>query len=212
MKTSAEPTNITDNDQNSSEKRPYNSPLRKQQSADTRQRIITAGAELAHEFTSWDWKNLTFRSVSERAGVSERTVYRYFSTEQKLRNAVIQHLIDDTGLNMKEIDLANFKELTKLMLDNLSAFTRPPEPEVDPAFTSIAEERRTALMNAVTNETPDWEKQKQAMAAAMLDVLWNPATFDQLVMSWGFETHQATDAIGWMIDLAEDAIRKGNKP
>jgi AcrR family transcriptional regulator len=52
--------------------------LRQQKAAGTRQRIVKAGSELAHESASWDWKALTYRAVAERAEVGERTVYRHF--------------------------------------------------------------------------------------------------------------------------------------
>src|SRR5436305_10897149 len=57
--------------------RRYDSPLRRERAAQTRDSIISAGAELVHEFSSWDWRKLTIRAVAERAGVHERTVYRH---------------------------------------------------------------------------------------------------------------------------------------
>ena len=49
------------------ERRPYDSPVRRQRAAETRERIIAAGAELLHEFAVWNWRALTVRSVAERA-------------------------------------------------------------------------------------------------------------------------------------------------
>src|SRR5262245_58672451 len=57
--------------------RRYDSVVRRERAAQTRDRIVAAGSELAHEFASWDWKPLTFRAVADRAGVGERTVYRH---------------------------------------------------------------------------------------------------------------------------------------
>ena len=53
------------------QRRGYNSPVRRQQSAETRERIIAAGAELVHGFPAWDWKNLSAAAVGEHAGISE---------------------------------------------------------------------------------------------------------------------------------------------
>ena len=39
-------------------KRRYNSPLRQQQAAATRERIVAAGAKLVHSYPAWDWTNL----------------------------------------------------------------------------------------------------------------------------------------------------------
>ena len=90
------------------EKRAYNSAVRQQQSNETRELIITSGVKLAHEFPAWDWKNLTFRAVGECAGISERTVYRYFSTEQALKDAVMQRLVKESGINLNALSLAAF--------------------------------------------------------------------------------------------------------
>jgi len=42
--------------------------------------VIAAGSELVRQLPSWDWREVTFRAVAERAGVGERTVYRHFPT------------------------------------------------------------------------------------------------------------------------------------
>src|SRR5215831_19683750 len=73
-------------------RRSYNSPVRREQTADTRQRILAAASRLLHEFPTWNWRELTVRAVAKRAGVSERTVYRYFLSERELRDAVLRQL------------------------------------------------------------------------------------------------------------------------
>jgi len=59
-----------------SQRRRYDSPVRRQQVAETRERIVAAGAELLHGFPIWNWRALTVRAVAERAELNERTVYR----------------------------------------------------------------------------------------------------------------------------------------
>ena len=88
-------------------RRRYDTPIRRQRAADTRERIVTAGSELAHEFASWDWKALTFRAVAERAGVGERTVYRHFPTERHLHDAVMQRLEEEAGITYEGVDMRN---------------------------------------------------------------------------------------------------------
>lgn len=72
-----------------SPRRRYDSSSRRRQAAETRARIVAAGTELVHGFETWDWHDLTFKAVAERAGVGERTVYRHFPTEQHLHDAVM---------------------------------------------------------------------------------------------------------------------------
>ena len=88
-------------------KRPYNSPARRQRVAETRERIVAAGAALVREFTTWDWDGLTFRAVAELAGISERTVYRHFPTERHLHDAVMARLEDEAGITYEDVELAN---------------------------------------------------------------------------------------------------------
>ena len=77
-------------------RRPYDRTLRSQRAGETRQRIITAGSELLHRSSVRDWHELTVRAVANRAGVNERTVYRYFGNERGLRDAVM-HRLEEGG-------------------------------------------------------------------------------------------------------------------
>ena len=77
---------------------PYDNSARAEKAGKTRERIIAAGSELVHAFDSWNWRDLTFRSVAERAGVGERTVYRHFPTERHLHDAVMQRLESEAGV------------------------------------------------------------------------------------------------------------------
>ena len=54
-----------------SERRKYDSPVRRQQAADTRERIVAAGADLVHGFDRWDWREPD-RAGRGRAGRRER--------------------------------------------------------------------------------------------------------------------------------------------
>src|SRR5262245_43541623 len=55
-------------------RRRYDGTLRRQQAAETRERIVAAGSELLHGSPIRDWRALTVRAVAERAGVNQRTV------------------------------------------------------------------------------------------------------------------------------------------
>ena len=62
------------------ERRRYDSTVRRARVDETRARILAAGSQLAHRASRWDWSDLTARTIAAQAGVSERTVYRHFST------------------------------------------------------------------------------------------------------------------------------------
>ncbi|WP_373080866.1 TetR/AcrR family transcriptional regulator [Zhongshania sp.] len=207
------PPQNNDTKKSTVQRRKYNSPLRQQQSAETRARVISAGAELVHSFPTWDWTNLTAKAVGDRAGVSERTVQRHFPTERKLRDAVIQRLVEDSGVGLSNLKLGDFANVTATMFQYLSSFsTAQTVVNDDPTFASIDEIRRDALLKAVASETPDWSAKHQETAAAVLDILWNMPPYERLIQAWGFEPERAVDTLTWLIKLIEEAIRNGKAP
>ena len=196
-------------------RRQYNSPIREQQSAETRERIVAAGSELVHSLPGWDWKNLTARAISERAGVSERTVHRYFPTERKLRDAVLQRLVEESGVKLNTVTLENFGTVTVGLLGYLSSFaaTASSLPNVDdPSLLSMDQQRCQVLLKAVGEATPDWSHPNRAAAAGLLDLLWSPTPYERLISAWGLDSKQAINSIKWLIDLVEQAIREGRHP
>lgn len=197
---------------NKTNRRTYNSPLRERQAAETRQSIIDAGVELIHEIPNWDWKNLTFRAVGERAGISERTVYRHFSTERILKDAIMRQLVDTAGVDLSTMELEDFPEITGVVYEFLASVASRQEEETDPTFASIDEHRRLALLDAVIRATPNWSEAEQENAAALLDILWNLPPFERLSHLWRFDTKRSIDIVGWLIRLVEEAIKKDRRP
>lgn len=206
------PKNGTRKDTPPPARRPYDSPLRQQQARDTRERIVGAGAELVHSFPAWDWRGLTFRAVGERAGVSERTVHRHFSSERALRDAILQRLVMESGVSLDQLQLANFANITAGLFTYLSSFAAAPEAIEEPSFAAIDQHRREALLDSVRHETPQWPKADHEIVAAMLDMLWNVPSYERLVTAWQLDGPQAIRAVTWVIGLIEKEIRAGRRP
>lgn len=202
----------TNTEQAPATRRRYNSPLRQQQAAETRQRLIDAGVELVHELPDWDWKNLTFQAVGQRAGISERTAYRHFSSERLLRDAVMEQLVTNSGIDLSQLSIDNFKHVTTDMFAYLSSFAVAPDVEEDPTFASMDQERRDAVQDAVVRATPSWAETDQQDIAAAFDLLWNLPPYERLVTGWGFEPERASKTIEWLIELVNDAVKQGRKP
>jgi AcrR family transcriptional regulator len=196
----------------SATKRRYNSPLRQQQAADTRERIVAAGAKLVHSYPAWDWTNLTALAVGESAGVSERTVQRHFPTERQLRDAVLQRVYEESGIGLDEVELDTFANVTSRMFAYLSSFAVAPQEVDDPTFASMDRQRRDALLNAVVRATPQWSQEERETAAAVLDILWNLPPYERLMTAWGFDSKRAIGAITWLISVIAKAIHDGNRP
>ena len=108
------------------QRRRYDSPVRRERAAATRARIVAAGAEILHGYPIWNWGALTVRAVAQRAGVNERTVYRYFATERALRDAVMTQLEDEAGVDLQGLTLDGLQKFTAQILEFVSSF--PLEP------------------------------------------------------------------------------------
>ena len=128
------------------QRRPYDSPLRRQRASETRDRIISAGAALLHGFPIWNWRALTVHAVAERAEVNERTVYRHFATERELRDAVLRRLEEESGVDMEGLTLDGVQGITARMLEYVSNF--PLEPRMVRDQTVAAANERRARRSA----------------------------------------------------------------
>ena len=194
-------------------RRRYDSPVRRAQVAETRERILDAASALVHEFKSWDWRPLTFRAVAERAGVGERTVYRHFATEQALHEAVMQRLGQESGVNYEGLTIDEVSKIGTKVFASMSTFAAPPWVDVERgALLAEDERRKAALVAAVEATTSDWSDEERTRAAAALDVLWNAPSYHRLVTGWQLDADEAAEVVDWMITLVVDAIRAGHAP
>jgi AcrR family transcriptional regulator len=196
-------------------RRRYDSPLRRERVAQTRERILAAGSELVHGFTTWDWKGLTFRAVAERAGVGERTVYRYFATERELHDAVMRRLGEEAGISYDGIGLAELGPVSARLFASLPSYAVTRWAGEEPSQPTLVEDdavRREAVLGAVAGPAADWDEDERRTAAAMLDVLWSVPSYQRLLTAWQFDGERATRAITWAIGVLADAIREGHRP
>jgi AcrR family transcriptional regulator len=194
------------------DRRAYNSPVRRQRAAETRERILTAGAELLHGYPVWNWRALTVRAVADRAGVNERTVYRYFANERELRDAVMGRMEAEAGVDINGLRLEGVAEVTTRILEFVSSFPIAPRSPRDPTVAEANERQRAALLAAVTPSTTEWSAVDRALAASMLDVLWGVMSYERVVVDWDLDPKDAIRGITWVMGLIEAAIRAGHAP
>src|SRR3954468_20512942 len=74
--------------------RSYASPLREEQTAATKRRIVEALAALLDENQTAD---VSLAAAAHRAGVAEGTIYRHFPNKLDLDSALYQWVAGDTG-------------------------------------------------------------------------------------------------------------------
>jgi AcrR family transcriptional regulator len=186
--------------------------VRRQQVAETRERIVAAGAELLHGFPIWNWRALTVRAVAERADLNERTVYRYFPNERDLRDAVLARLEEEAGVHLEGLTLENLGDVTSQILAYVSQFRFEPRTERDATVAAANERQREAILAAIEPSTAGWSSKDRAVAAAMFDVLWSVVSYEKLIADWGLEPKEAINGLTWVIGLVREAIREGRRP
>jgi AcrR family transcriptional regulator len=124
--------------------RPYDSPVRRERSAETRERIVEAGTAMVREHASWDWHGITVRAVATRAGVHERTVHRHFATERDLRAAVLQRMVEEAGVTVEGLRLDDLPSHVSQLFAYLSSFSTASAREPDGVLVALDERRKAA--------------------------------------------------------------------
>jgi AcrR family transcriptional regulator len=165
-----------------------------------------------HGFPVWKWTELTVRAVAQRAGVTERTVYRHFAGERDLKDAVLGRLREEAGVNLQGLELGDLKDVAARIFEYVSSFPIEARVSTDPSVAAENERQRAALLRAVQPVAKDWSPTDQSVAAGMLDVLWSPASYERLVVEWDLAPKDAIRAITWVMQLLEDAIHNSSGP
>jgi AcrR family transcriptional regulator len=192
--------------------RRYESPARRQQALETRERIIETGCKLLRRSGIREWRALTIRGVAEQAGVNERTVYRYFGNERGLRDAVMNRLEEKAGIELEGMQLEDVAGFAARIFAHVSAYPGRPKPPLDPTLSDASARQKNALAAALAVRAAGWTDAERTSAAAVLDVLWNVATYERLVTEWEMDREQAIETVSWAIGLVEEAIRDGRRP
>ncbi len=191
--------------------RRYDNSTREAQAAGTRERIIAAGAELLRESSIRDWAEVTVRSVAERAGVHERTLYRHFGTDKGLRDAVMGRLEEEAGVDLDALSLEDVSQVAARVLRFASSYPTEPAPPLDPTLHEADTRRRLALLRVVEERTAHWDAESQVRAAAVIDLLWSFSSFERLRTSWGLDGEEAINVIEWGIEMVIEATNRGRE-
>jgi AcrR family transcriptional regulator len=155
---------------------------------------------------------LTVRAVAKRAGVNERTVYRYFGNERGLRDAVMRRLEEEAGIDLTGMGLDDIADMAARIFEHVSSYPLEPRPPLDPTLTDANQRQQDALLKAVAAKTDRWPEEDRLVAAAMFDVLWSVASYERLVADWHIDDQRAIQGIAWVIGLLEEAVRTGRGP
>jgi AcrR family transcriptional regulator len=186
--------------------------LREQQAELTRELILKALVELLQ--TS-DAEEISVQDVARYAGVSLRTVYRYFSTRDELLVAGANWIFGMLG------DVAagqTIDDLPETVRINFRLWEEHPELAralvVSRAGRNvrqhIRERRLSAMERAVAEAAPDLSKREQREAATVLGFLQSGTTWVTM-HEVGLDDDETAEAVEWALRTLVNDIGRRNK-
>jgi AcrR family transcriptional regulator len=187
--------------------------LREQHAAATRERVLSAVADLLEH---GEVGELTVPAVAEASGVSLRTIYRYYPTREELLEAagrwigeeLLQHPYPnrlDEVADLFEIGAHDFDERPGLV--RALAFSRLGQQ----VRGYRRRERLRAIGRALRAELPGLSEQELRRAEAILGYLHNMLAYTTLREEGGLSGAEAGEAVGWAIRTLIADLRERNE-
>ena len=176
----------------------YTSPLRKEQAELTRDRILKALSDLLEPDGSSD--AVTFKSVAEKAGITEMTVYRHFPTRHDLFKGHWSHMTAQmgptVGMPRDERDLtegmtAIHEGFDKIPGQIMASISTPQGQEIR---STMNETRRKAYLACVESVGGSLIRKEKTQAAAIIQMLQSAYAWASMKEQWNFSGQQASEA------------------
>lgn len=179
----------------------YVSPLRQDQVAQTRERILTALGDLIRRD---GFEQLSFKALAKEARVTEITVYRHFKDRQELLRAFWSWLdarIGQRGIPQSEDALLadiipvfiGFDEQEQLM--RAALLTK----EGRAMRMSVQAEREAGFRRALAGATADLTPKERQQALAVIQLLYSGYAWLSMRDHWGLDGKEAGEASTWAV-------------
>lgn len=171
--------------------------LRQEQAQAARERIVEAAVAVIEA-----GQEPTMRSVAKKAGVSERTMYRYFPARDDLFGALTPILAARASAPMAE-SVEGLEDYAEALF---SAFAAAPQlikalgaaPWATPVFRQTRSQHLRALESILGDAFPDVPRTTRRNAAAALRVALSGSGWIHLC-DLGFSLQQSIDHAQWLI-------------
>lgn len=191
--------------------------LRDQQAEFTRNKLMEA-AKRVLDTHSLD--EFSIQKVAEEAGVSHRTIYRYYPSRQELLDAFTEWL-EDTIAPEKPAPPQNLDDLTRASrqvfdrFDEFAPYFRASlllssrgEP-IEPTSRSERDQRFRTLLAEVTDPL---DEQQARQVYALIRHLLGIRTWQEFHDRFELRDGEAGEAAAWAVDVLIDALRSGSAP
>jgi AcrR family transcriptional regulator len=188
--------------------------LRDEQTNLTRRRIIEAVAEVA---THAHPTAFSVPAVAAAAGVSVRTVYRYFPTKEDLLDG-LSEFGGGAGVYLSSSDEVTFAEYLERLPDLFGSLyenrstvqAQNASPVGREARQRRVAARQARVRGALRDVAPRLGDHDLDRLTAVCTALGSSTTLFELVDTIGLEVDDAADVVAWaMRTLTDEAIRTG---
>ncbi len=187
--------------------------LREQHALATRERILSAVAELIERGHPDD---LTMPAVADASGVSLRTVYRYYPTREQLLEAAGRWIGDEL---FKHPYPRNLDEVADLYQAGCRDFDERPGLARALAESQLGQrargyrrrERRQAIHRALRDELSELGEEELRRGEAVLAYLHNILAYTSLREESDLSGEEIGQAVGWAIRTLTEDLRKRNQ-
>ena len=199
--------------------RTYESPLREEQAAATRERILATVAEL---IVNENPALVSMPMVAQKARVSVRTVYRHFPTKEDLYNALFSWATDlREGMPTGVDQVSSVDDIVRVLTMMFERIGRNSDlhratnalPEAKVLRAGRAPRRRKLVENAMRDVTGGMPAERANKIHALVHLLSSSDALLFMEEYWGLTAEDAAAASGWAIRaLAEKARRVKGAP
>lgn len=179
--------------------RPYRSPLREQQARQTRTLILQALVDL---IAAQGAAELSIRELASKAGVSQRTVYRYFPDRAALVDGLLDHLSSLAGWGDPLADMTSISQAIDYIPLLFASYEKYPSEtraavllNLDPARASrLTQRNRVRIRALLATEYPVLTRTALDEASAVLHLLASSSTWLRFRDLAGLDPEEAVAA------------------
>lgn len=192
--------------------RTYSSPLRAEQAAATRDRIVEATVALLQDN---DVSSFSMQDVADRAGVAVRTVYRAFPTKDDLIAGVLAAIRERFDASAGEPPTTR-EELQASVPSAVQAVF-----ELEPLYRALfataagrelhratAGDRNAAVDRAFADGLDGLDDRQRRLVVAMLYLVTSSKSVLWLKDYAGLDVDEASDAVGWALGALARAAQE----
>jgi AcrR family transcriptional regulator len=198
--------------------------LRTRQKQMARELILQA---FAAEVVEHGVTNISLQAVAARAGVSNRTLYNYFESRDRLvegLNARVEQLTVELGGHVMPEDCRRIGEYVAInyrVWDELGDLMRAvvqidavsaAEGQPNAAGDGRRSQRLQAIDQDLRSLRPDLTPQQARTITHALRTLTSSRTWHRLTVEDGVDTETASTVVKWAWDTLRDAVADGHGP